>query len=390
MSRRLLPLLTLALLLAAGCGSPEVVLEERWDQRPPLTVAVLPFAPPDTDEDTLDEVDFIRGKLAAELQTKSVVVLQPGWVDRRLESLGIAPDEVGAQDPARLAEGLGVDAVLFGEVEAIRNVSPLIGYYRSISATLRLVASDGAPLWRVEHTERETGGLIANTGQVLTGLIEQIENSSNLTFVQLAESWAVKVTERIPATSGQDLTRLQALVAPPEIEAFSASGGGAPGALVRFEMKAAAGLDTCVRFADGRELSLREGPEGVYRASYKIGPGDAVGMVTAIAHTPYGSEGRRSLETPIEPSSALRPPTGLGAEVAGDGVSLSWEGAAGATSYRVYRSDASSPIPTLVGETRELRYLDRGVEADVTYRYAVVAVDAAARRAASSSLEIQP
>ena len=319
-----------------------------------------------------------------------MVVLQPGWVDRRLRAMGVAPDEVGSQDPARLAEGLGVNAVLFGEVEAIRNVSPLIGYYRSISATLRLVASDGAPLWRVEHTERETGGLIANTGQVLTGLIEQIENSSNLTFVQLAESWAVKVTERIPATGGQDVERLQALLAPPQIEAFSASGGGAQGSLVRFELKATPGLDTCVRFADGRELTLREGPEGVYRASYKVGPRDAIGMVTAVAHTPYGSEGRRSLETAIEPTQPLGPPTNVGAEVAGDGVSLTWEAAEGATAYRVYRSDASSPIPQLIGRTSEPRYLDRGVEADVTYRYAIVAVDAAARSAASNPLEIQP
>jgi len=74
--------------------------------------------------------------------------------------------------------------------------------------------------------------------------------------------------------------------------------------------------------------------------------------------------------------SSLSPPTGLAASVQGtSSISLSWNSAADATYYRIYRGGSSGSVNTYVAETSSTSYMVSGLSADTTYYFTVCSVN---------------
>lgn len=375
--------LAVVALAAWGCG-PDVRIEERWDTAPPLRLAVLPFSSPDEEERTLDEVDFLRHELTRELADQPLLIVEPERVDARLSAAGIdGAEDLDSRTPAELAELLGADAVVYGDVESLSNLSPIVGYYRYISCEVRCVGADGEELWRVDHTEREAGGPLVDLGsQVITSVIDQIENSSNLAFVKLAERWAERCVERIPTPSGADQEALATGQASPEIGAFDArssrSGALGPGDRLTLRVSAAPGMRVTVEIGPGVWASLAEVAPGEYRAVYVVQVGDAIEreQLVAVARNEYGRIGKRLLQQPVRIDA--RPPatpTDLKAGADGPGVVLKWSAPpADGVRFAVYRTSVDDPgNPVELAEVDGQTYRDSAADTGAAYRYSVVA-----------------
>jgi fibronectin type 3 domain-containing protein len=146
-------------------------------------------------------------------------------------------------------------------------------------------------------------------------------------------------------------------------------------------------------------VTLTWNPPGSGAASYNVKRGTASGgpyatIATGIAGTTYtdttavngttyyyvvssvsvGGEGPNSNEASATPRPAPPAPTGL-TTVAGDAqVNLSWNAAAGATSYYVQRANTSGgPYATIAFQLAATSFLDSGLTNGTTYYYVVYA-----------------
>jgi peptidoglycan/xylan/chitin deacetylase (PgdA/CDA1 family) len=108
---------------------------------------------------------------------------------------------------------------------------------------------------------------------------------------------------------------------------------------------------------------------------------------TVSAVNPVGESGKSSplTVTPQAPPTVPATPAGLAAgAVTASSVALSWNASSGATSYRVYRDGAATPL----AEPTSTSYADTSAAASTSYVYTVTAVNAVGESAPGTPLPV--
>ena len=136
------------LILLAGVAGCKTV-----PPKPPLveTVAVLPF---DNESNDLNAPDIMQKYIYLALQHSPYKPLDIKTVNDKLASVGIDDGgQLAAVDPKKLGTDLGVQALLFGDVESFDYTN--IGYFtsRKVTVSLKLVdVATGDTLWENSGT----------------------------------------------------------------------------------------------------------------------------------------------------------------------------------------------------------------------------------------------
>ncbi len=175
-------------LLLVSCG-PKVVQGPGGDIGKVTTIALLP---PKADGDIARErVAYVQSVLREELADRGFIILEQKITD------AVCPD---AQCAARetLRSKYPVDAFAQLELQSVVRANFVLGNYSSIGGALELTAPNGAQILQVSHTERERGGFLFNTGQVLQGLKSTVENYGDAKFAELANEFTKKIAGQIP------------------------------------------------------------------------------------------------------------------------------------------------------------------------------------------------
>ncbi len=176
-------------LSAQGCG-PKVQSRLPKDTSLPAHIAVLPA---DYSIDIPKErIDLVRQEIIAELRNRNFVVAD----ERVVSSICSSPrcperDKLGTQ---HLVEAF---ATLMLDSFSKRNF--LAGYYNTLSGSVSLVDRSGSELVTVEHTQSEKGGLLFNSGQIIQGVISQVNSSGDAAYEELASEFAKAVADELPA-----------------------------------------------------------------------------------------------------------------------------------------------------------------------------------------------
>lgn len=181
----MLLLLTAPLL---GCGS-KVSVKPGFGDGSIQTVAVLP--PRYNSGVQREKVDAIVNAVEAELKNKEYVVLAESLVSRTCS----APE---CPERNTLAEKYLVDAFVAVDVRSVSRNNFLAGYYNAITGKLTLTDKDSNVLLDADETESERGGLVFNSGQVIQGLISQVENTEENSFGRLSAKFAETMVAKIP------------------------------------------------------------------------------------------------------------------------------------------------------------------------------------------------
>jgi hypothetical protein len=145
--------ITLTLILLAGCATEDVFLDPNMDFGSLQTIAVLPFENLSTDDFAAARVrDAFANMLLA---TGAVYVLPPGEVARGLGTLGRFPREGPSSDQIkRLAAVLEVDAVITGVVSEYGPVRSGSASANVVSVSLRMIErSSGVVVWSASSTK---------------------------------------------------------------------------------------------------------------------------------------------------------------------------------------------------------------------------------------------
>ncbi len=147
---------------------------------------------------------------------------------------------------------------------------------------------------------------------------------------------------------------------------------GSSGALVRIN------TDTPITGTTFTDTGLTNGTEYRY-------------VVRAVNNAGESGDSEEVMATPMLTAPAA--PANLSTTPGSRQVSLSWDAAAGATEYYVYRKDTVDGTPARIAESTtitETNYTDTGLTNDTTYRYTVRAVNAAGASPDSNEASATP
>jgi hypothetical protein len=135
---------------------------------------------------------LIEQQLANALRDTGYPVLAPLLVR------SLCRDSVCAEGKQKLINQYGVNGFFTLTLNSVQSTDFLAGYYNTISGSLRLTDVQGTELLSTEHQESERGGLLFNSGQIVQGVLSQIENSSDSSFPQLAERFTRSIVRGLP------------------------------------------------------------------------------------------------------------------------------------------------------------------------------------------------
>ena len=198
-SPRLVTVLAAGMLLLsasalASCGGAKAQLSPDFASARTRGLAMLPVkAPADINE---KRIQYLEQAVLLALKSRGYTVVDPDLVKQ------ICKDSTCA-DRSQLFSRYGIEALAEFEVKSVSRINFALGYYNTIDGTLKLINKSGTPLVTVDNTERERGGLVFNSGQVLEGLIDGVKNFGDDSFNKLADKFTRSVVAKLPEATGE-------------------------------------------------------------------------------------------------------------------------------------------------------------------------------------------
>jgi len=179
-------------ILFSGCGPKVVVRPELQAQPLPATLLLLPAK---TDEVARAErISFIEDQVAASLENHGFRVVR---------GFGAKCNGAECQLDISKASAQGVMVTARVEIETISTNNFLAGYVNVLSGRLVLSDLKGGELLHSDYTQRERGGVLFHSGQLLQGVISQSQNAGDDGFNLLATKFAERVVAELPAVAEQ-------------------------------------------------------------------------------------------------------------------------------------------------------------------------------------------
>ena len=349
----------------------------------PTSVAVLPFTQVQGEP---SGAEVVRRSVYNHLSSKKFQDLELYRIDTALRSGGFASAAaLDTASPQALAQLLGVEAVVYGEVTNYSRTS--LGVYSQVVVGLKLRMLDGRGgqvLWEAEHTSRSHGG-----GPALDpiGVAMQVIGAAlNMQQVQLLRG-ADDVSRKLVATlPGPTLSEA---LAPPRIQTLAQDSGGIPkkaGEVIQVVMVGDPGHMAHFHIgAFKRDLPMREHEEskGTYVGSYQVLPGDQAQAVL-IESTLTDERGNQSrwvdaLGLVTLDTQAPATPTGLTAVGRDAALVLGWQANAESdlVGYQLHRSDSRLTGYQMRNQVEETTTRDTELINFQPYYYKVAAIDRA-------------
>jgi parallel beta-helix repeat protein len=373
--------------------------DKSLQERPPQTVAVLPFL---NRTDQKEAFDIVRKSFHGHFSTLNYTAVPLYKIDHALRQAGLdTPDKVAKTPTPKLREILQADALIQGEITHYDRI--YVGVYSQVAvgAEVRMVeAKTDKELWWAKNVSRKHGGGIATTpvGLILTA-VSTAFNMREIELLRSSDDLFRQMVRSIPQP-----TLAQAL-RPPAIAILAHDGMRRTD---RYALKAGDVLKVALEgdprkkasFRIGNfktDIPMKEEEPGMYSGTYRVLPGDFVeeALITGVLADDQRNStewvdalGPVSLDT-IPPAV----PGGIRAIGRDKTVELSWAKSADKDigQYRVYRSNTPLTGFQEVGKTELALFKDPNLANETPYFYRIAAVDLAGNESKpSDSLRATP
>lgn len=184
----------LFLLLFVSCSNSKIKVSSEFKETKPKLVALLPI------KSTLDlrdaRVVILEQLIRSNLKLRGYTLVEEPVVKK------ICPT-YDCQQVAKLFSGYGISAYVQAEIESFSRNNFGLGFYNTISGNIKFSDRNGKELLKVVRSEKEKGGLLFQSGQILQGLKEQLNNSGDEAFNLLAEKFSRELAWGVPAYDNQ-------------------------------------------------------------------------------------------------------------------------------------------------------------------------------------------
>lgn len=283
------PLSVLLLMLAAacvGCG-PKVTLSPELQKEQPRVVAFLGVKAPD--DMRKERVEYLEQALRSEISNRGYLVLDKDAMSKTCSS-------VDCPELSDLVNRNGLQGTFTAEISSITRANFGVGYWNSVSGKLRLLNPAGIELLAVDHSEREQGGVVFQSGQAIEAITSTVRNAGDDAFNMLADKYAKTIALKIPrvessSNSARDEDPLKSVSAQ-QIRngVYEICAVGAERAIVSLVV-------------NKQRTNLRPTKGGTFCGIYRIEPARAAGGAAKLyveARSPFGQLDRQdvALDTP--------------------------------------------------------------------------------------------
>lgn len=271
----------LALVLSA-CG-PVVKQTSTQTIEPLSTLALLPLS---ADADMARErLDYLRSSLARELRSSGYTVLDDRIV-LNICSSSACPER------QKLISDYGVTRFLELQVDSLDRADVLAAQYTGVGGTLRLRDAQFNQLLEIDHLESQRGGLLFNSGQIIQGLIDTAEDSSDGGFKKVADKFSSTVVSKLPQPASQAMQRAEASDVAINKAVTSSLGNG------RYQLCIEGTSGASAAFVVDRLKSpLREVSHGKYCGNFLLaGLTNSESRLSLELTSPYGGAAVKQLE----------------------------------------------------------------------------------------------
>ena len=191
-------ILTILILLLSACG-PTVSLSPQLKDKEIKSIAVLPVSTKSVIK--RERLDYLRDSLAKELQGNGFSITDDSVIDKVCSNNECPERNI-------LTTKYGADVIAKLDIDSIDRTNFIAGFYNTITGSLTLQDKSGADLAKIDHTQREKGGLLFNSGQVIQGLKSTLNNFGDDQFSALGDEFAKTLVAKIPKPSKSQTPRL--------------------------------------------------------------------------------------------------------------------------------------------------------------------------------------
>ncbi len=286
------------ILFLSGCG-PKIRTSPHSEELSHLSsLAVLPIDRDPKGGTTKDRLDYLRSSLSSKLRSHGFSVVDDSLVDK-------ACGDRSCSRSSELFATYRLDGAVRLEVDSVRRSNFLAGYINSVTGAVTISNSKTDELLSVSLTEQERGGLLFNTGQLVEGIVSQIENSGEISFTRLADRFIDSIIRELPEPATQTQNAEETPVSLSEVklkqlrpEIYQVCAYGSPASEAQVLIK-------------GRGTPLRSTKDGEYCSVIRIDKShiDSAGLLVELK-SPFGQTARQSvaLETgdPCLPKNSVQ------------------------------------------------------------------------------------
>jgi len=236
-----------------------------------------------------ERIELVRGAVLSELRNRNFIVAD----DKIVNSTCSSPK---CPEMSRLAKDYLIDGFATLKIESFSKTSFLAGYYNELAGSLSVSDRSGKELIAIDHTESERGGLIFNSGQVIQGIISQVNNSGDAAYKELSSQFAKTIVEQLPAPEvSASSTTPESLDVVINSADASWSSPTSYTVCVNGTPKSLAAV-----IVDSQRASLREIKPGRYCGAFSslVAPASANGSTFVELRTAYGYSERKAITLP--------------------------------------------------------------------------------------------
>lgn len=182
-----------------ACGPKVQISPEFVPFRPPY-IALLPVDAPSSIQ--RERAAYLVELLRIGLEDKGYVLLDADVVERYCADVSCQPGR------AALVKQFGVTKFVSLKLESISNVNFVAGYYSALSGELQLQEADASVLYEAIHTERDSGGVILESGQLIQAVINQARSGEEGAIDDLSSGFVDELLDKLP--SGLEIAQNEA------------------------------------------------------------------------------------------------------------------------------------------------------------------------------------
>lgn len=168
-----------------ACG-PSVKIASKAREAKLSVLALLPVQAPETV--IPERLSYVSNLLSAELKNTGFIMVDNAVVRKVCKKKGC---------PERKAIP-SIDGIVELKIASTSEHSFGLGFSNSLEGSLKIISRNGEKLVEVKHTERRRGGVIFDSGQVIQGIQDQLENSGDMGFKILADKFTASVVQSLP------------------------------------------------------------------------------------------------------------------------------------------------------------------------------------------------
>jgi hypothetical protein len=181
--------------IISGCAA-KAKIDPEFSNKRLITLAVLP---------TIDKTELPSDKMAQLTQAFEQELKNAGFLllDQNIAKK-ICP-AVPCADYSQLFSRHMVDGAVQLVLESSTRANFLAGYYNSLSGNLEIKDQTEKVLLSASATERERGGLLFNSGQILQGIASQVSNASKEKHEALTDKFLQNLVAQIPKSKASTL-----------------------------------------------------------------------------------------------------------------------------------------------------------------------------------------